>query len=211
MPVRLTLVLALATALLVSACGGGEEESRAVPAAAKSEAACPAEWRAGWQELADRIAAPVYCPGWIPQPLTGELDGQWNNIYSVDESDRSYLLGFTWYEVGSGEVHVNLRGYPESTEIPTCRETTTSGGKTRRKNVPCFTDSQGSKRIAGFDVTVYTRNRGADQWHVLYAWEEDGALYTLSQHVAPPTPYARVISNLERMLRSLVRVEPQTA
>jgi hypothetical protein len=210
MPVRLTLMLALAIALLVPACGG-EEESRARPVAVKSEAACPAEWRAGWQELADRIAAPVYCPGWIPQPLTGELDGQWNNIYSVDESDRSYLVGFTWYEVGSGEVHVNLRGYPEATDIPTCKETTTSAGKTRRKNVPCFADAQGSKRIGDFDVTVYTRNRGADQWHVLYAWEEDGALYTVSQHVASPTPYARVISNLERMVRSLVRVEPKTA
>jgi hypothetical protein len=210
MPVRLTVLLVSVIVLLLPACAEGEE-SRARPVAAKTEPACPPEWRAGWQELANRIAAPVYCPSWLPQPLTGELDGQWNNIYSVDESDRSYLLGFTWYEVGSGEVHVNLRGYPESTEIPTCRETTTSAGKTRRKDVPCFTDAQGSKPIAGFDVTVYTRNRGADQWHVLYAWEADGGLYTLSQHVASPTPYARVISNLERMIRSLVRVEPQTA
>jgi hypothetical protein len=58
-------------------------------------------------------------------------------------------------------------------------------------------------------VTVYTRNRGADQWHVLYAWEREGSLYALSEHVAEPLSYAQVVKNLDRMLRGLVLITPQ--
>ena len=58
-----------------------------------SGAACPDEWKPGWQELADRIEAPVYCPSWLPAPLTGELDGDWHSTQSI-KRDRSYLMGF---------------------------------------------------------------------------------------------------------------------
>jgi hypothetical protein len=209
----LTLAAALSvalSALVSSACSGGGEAKSAASPAEPAKKLCPAAWKPGWQELADRIQAPVYCPSWMPDPLTGELDGDWNNIYSVDE-DGSYLAGFTWYEVQSGEVHVNLRGQPGNSEIPTCQDVRTTAGKTTRKNVPCFTDSQGTKKVGPHEVTVYTRNRGADQWHVLYAWERDGSLYALSEHVAEPLSYAQVVKNLDRMLRGLVLITPQAA
>lgn len=199
-------VAACVLAVAASACGGEQAESAAGPAA-PAKPVCPAAWEPGWQALADRIQAPVYCPSWMPDPLTGELDGQWNNIYSVDP-DRSYLAGFTWYEVASGEVHVNLRGYPGTTEIPTCQDVTTVAGKTKRQNVSCFSDPQGTKRIGPFEVTVYTRNRGADQWHILYAWHHDDSLYALSEHIAEPLTYAQVVRNMQRMLRGLVLIEP---
>jgi hypothetical protein len=210
--VTLALVVAVSLAALAASACGGEDAGSAMPAqqAAPAEPVCPPPWKPGWQELADRIQAPVYCPSWMPDPLTGELDGQWNNIYSVDP-DRSYLAGFTWYEVQSGEVHVNLRGYPGTTEIPMCSDVNTVAGKTKRRNVPCFSDSQGTERIGGFDVTVYTRNRGADQWHILYAWELEGSLYTLSEHIAEPLTYAQVVQNMKRMMRGLVLVEPTTS
>lgn len=201
------MLVALVSVLVATACGGDEAESAAKPAA-PAKAVCRAAWKPGWQELANRIQAPVYCPSWMPDPLTGELDGEWNNIYSVGKAG-DYLAGFTWYEQHSGEVHVNLRGQPGSTEIPACEDVQTVAGKTTRKQVPCFADPQGTKKVGPYEVDVYTRNRGADQWHVLYAWERDGALYALSEHVAEPLTYAQVVKNLDRMLRGLVLITPQ--
>jgi hypothetical protein len=192
----------------VSAACGGDDARSAASSATPAKAVCPPAWKPGWQELANRIQASVYCPSWMPDPLTGELDGDWNNIYSVD-ADGSYLAGFTWYEVQSGEVHVNLRGQPGNSEIPTCQDVRTTAGKTTRKNVPCFADPQGTKKVGPYEVTVYTRNRGADQWHVLYAWEQEGSLYALSEHVAEPLSYSQVVKNLDRMLRGLVLIAPQ--
>jgi hypothetical protein len=190
------LVVALACGLGVGCSGDDVKE----PAASASSAAprCPAAWRAGWQRLADRIDAAVYCPSWLPDPLTGEIDGRWNNIHSVGD-DGSYLLGFTWYEVPSGEIHVNLRGYPRTVRIPIC------DGK-----LPCFSDRGPTKRLAGTRVTVYTANRGADRWHVLYAWTNGGSLYTLSEHVAPPLSYGQVVRNLDRMFRALELIGPSS-
>ena len=48
---------------------------------------------------------------------------------------------------------------------------------------------------------MYTVNQGADSWHVLFAWRRGGSLYTLSEHVAPPLTFSKVVANLERMLR----------
>lgn len=167
----------------------------------------------GWQKLADRIQAPVYCPGWVPNPLTAQIGGPWNNINSVDP-DRSYLIGFVWQENALGgnvqEVHVNLRGYPGSTRIPTCQDVTTVDGVTHRKNIPCFQDPRGHVRSAnGIAARMYTANHGADSWHVLLAWKRGGSLYTLSEHVAQPFTYRQVVRNLERMLDQLVLVRPR--
>ena len=77
-------------------------------------------------------------PAWLPDPLKGQIGGQWNNINSVS-ADRSYLESFVWQETGGGaaggELHVNLRAYPGRTTIPTCR----TGGADSR-NVPCYAD-----------------------------------------------------------------------
>ena len=198
------LIFLLPLALLAAACGGTTDAAPREPQAARS---CPAAWQPGWQRLADRIEASVYCPSWMPDPLTGEIDGPWNNIDSVDP-DRSYLIGFVWQERGE-EIHVNLRGYPGVTAIPTCRTIELVGGKKREGTVPCFADKRETKRIAGTDVDVFTVNQDADQWHVLYAWRRDGSLYTLSQHIAPPMTFPMVLRTLDRMMRSLVLVEPR--
>jgi hypothetical protein len=172
---------------------------------------CTGAVRSGWQQLANRTDAPVFCPAWLPDPFTGTLhDGRWNTIYSVG-SDRSYLMGFIWLEPGSGELHVNLRGYPGRTRVPTCIDTEITGGKTTRTKVPCFDDSQGTHKIGGRTVTVYTRNRDADLWHVLYAWHYRGGLYTASEHVTAPLTYAKVVANLDRIVRGLTVVQPNAS
>ncbi len=193
-------------ALALAGCGGASSEAIAPTSNAASPRACPKVWQASWQRLANRIHAPVYCPSWLPDPLTGEIGGRWNNIDSVSP-DRSYLIGFVWQELGQ-EIHINLRGYPGVTKVPTCRSVDLVGGKTVEKKVPCFADSRGQKTIGGVRVTEYTVNQDADQWHVLYAWTLGGNLYTLSQHVAPPLTFPKVVQYLNRMMRSLVLVRP---
>jgi hypothetical protein len=196
--VKKTLLLIPLLALALGA-------SAAAPAE-PAKAACPKTWAASWQRLADRIHAPVYCPAYLPDPLTGQIGGRWNNIDSVDK-DRSYLIGFVWQELGQ-EIHVNLRGYPGVTKVPTCRNVELVGGKKHVSSVPCFADSRGQKTVAGLRVTEYTVNQDADQWHILYAWRYRGSLYTVSQHVAPPLTFPRVVQSLNRIMGSLVLVRP---
>jgi hypothetical protein len=167
-----------------------------------------ASWQAGWQKLANKVRADVYCPSWVPDPLTGQIGGRWNNIDSVSQ-DRSYLIGFVWQEIGQ-EIHINLRGYPGVTKIPTCRNVELVGGKKHVSFIPCFADSRGAKTVAGFRVTTYTVNQDADQWHILYAWRHKGSLYTLSEHIAPPYTLPRIVQNMNRMMSSLVLVQPAT-
>jgi hypothetical protein len=197
----LLIALLAALALFASGCSSGEKTVRAA-APAKPRCAHPA----GWQKLANRIKAPVYCPGWLPDPLTSQIGGRWNNIDAVDP-DRSYLESFVWQETGmgagGGELHVNLRGFPGRTAIPKC----TRGGKAKGR-IPCFSDPHGRVRASGIDATMYTVNQDADQWHVLLAWHAHGGLYTVSEHVAPPLTFAHVVAYLKRELRSLVLIEP---
>src|SRR4051794_40316721 len=203
----LILVCLAAFALLAAGCSGTEPQASAVAAAKPAKAVCA--YRAGWQRLANRIDAPVYCPGWLPDPLVPQLNGRWNNIYAVDR-DRSYLVSFVWQETGGGaaggELHVNLRGYPGRTAIPKC----TRGGKDTRP-IPCFSDARGPVRANGIAATMYPVNQAADQWPVLLAWRHRGSLYTLSEHLAPPLTYRKLVAYLKRELRSLVLVEPSRA
>ena len=195
---RVTGVLPLiAVALALAGCGEG---GSGAGAAVKAKQSCP--HAAGWQRLANQVRAPVYCPRWMPDPLDGVIGGRWNNIRSVSR-DRSYLIGFIWFERGSGELHVNLRGYPGKTAVPRCPGAVGSG------TIPCFADPHGRFRIHSIDATVYTVNQGADQWHVLLAWRHRGSLYALSQHVAAPLTYEHVVADLKRMLRDLVIVTPK--
>jgi hypothetical protein len=190
----------LAAAVLVLA-GCGSDES----ANASAQVKCPAP--AGFQKLANRIAAPVYCPGWLPDPLDGVIGSRWNNIDEVDR-DRSYLLSWVWQETGpgaaGGELHVNLRGYPGRTAIPKC----VNADSKKRELIPCFSDPGGKVRIGSITATVYNVNQDADQWHVLYAWRHRGSLYTASEHVAPPLTYRKVRRYLNRIVRNLVLVRP---
>ena len=192
----LTSFLAVALTLASAGAAGG-----------KVPASCPKAWQPGWQKLANGIDADVYCPSWLPDPLTGQIGGRWNNIHSVSQ-DRSYLISFVWQEKAE-EIHINLRGYPGVTRIPVCRSIDLVGGTKRVRSIPCFADSRGEKTIAGFRVTMYAVNQDADQWHLLYAWRHKDSLYTLSEHIAPPYTFPRIVQNLNRMMRSLVLVGPR--
>lgn len=195
-------ILALA-AFVLAGCGASKDS--AVNASTKLR--CPPRAAAGWQKLANRIHAPVFCPAWIPDPLDGVIGSQWNNINEVSR-DRSYLMSWVWQETGpgaaGGEKHVNLRGYPGRTRIPKCVDADSK----QRKLIPCFADPGGTVRGGGLKATVFNVNQDADQWHVLYAWRFGGSLYTVSEHVAPPFGYSKVRQNLDRMLRNLVVVRP---
>ena len=210
-------ILAAVLAILASGCGDTASSSKAAPRKLSAEQAhvCPAAWRPGWQKLANRIHAAVYCPSWVPSPLTGQIAGQvsfgGSGGYSLSVSpDRSYLASLAWAEPQSGEVHVNLRGYPGRAKVPTCIYEDYNAGKLYKKPVPCFADARGSVSERGIKATVYTVNQDADLWHVLYAWHFRGGLYTLSEHVALPLTYKKVVANLHHMLRTLVVVEPAT-
>ena len=206
------LLLGSALVVVLAGCGGHSEAEKASAAAVRAPG-CPKAWLVTWQRLANRIHAPVYCPSWLPDPLTGQIGGQWSNIDSVSR-DRSYLESFVWQETGGGaaggELHVNLRGYPGRTRIPTCMDVRfVTKTKVVRTKVPCFADARATKTIAGKKISEYTVNQDADQWHVLYAWRDHGSLYTVSEHVAPPLNYGKVVQYLDRITRSLVRIEPR--
>jgi hypothetical protein len=205
--VKRGLVL-LSLAVAAAGCSSAGADRSASPAARSP--VCPAAWRPGWQALANRIRAPVYCPTWLPRPLTGRIGGGWTDIDSVDR-DRSYLISFLYHEPDGGDVHVNFRGYPGRTEIPRCDDVQLNGTKARRTKVPCFSDPRGSLRANGVAATLYTVNQDADMWHILYAWKHEGSLYAVSEHVAPPLSYRVVRGNLDRLLRGLVLIGPRGA
>jgi hypothetical protein len=192
----------LACALAAGGCSADKK------AAARSDRGCPPAWKSGWQKLANRIGAPVYCPAWMPNPLDAKIGGEWDNGVSV-KPDRSYLVSFLWHESQSGDVHVNFRGYPGKTAIPTCEKLDTVNGRARRSRIPCFADAIDRHRVAGEAVTVYAVNQDADQWHILYAWRHAGSLYAVSEHVIRPLNYRKVRRNLDRLVRGLTLLKPK--
>ncbi len=196
----------LTSVLVLAGCGSGSMPPR-VSDHGNGSVACSSKTLVGWERLANRISAPVYCPTWMPDPLDGAIGSRWNNIDEVSR-DRSYLMSWVWQETGpgaaGGELHVNLRGYPGRTRIPKCENADSKG----RELIPCFSDPAGTVRAAGLTATVFNVNQDADQWHVLYAWRHEGSLYTVSEHVAPPLSYPKVRRYLDRILRGLVLVQP---
>src|SRR6185312_14607881 len=132
---------------LVTAGCGSKYVAQAAP---KVAAKCPTAWAAGWQKLANRVAASVYCPSWMPPPLDGQIGGSWFNGEFVSPA-RAYLVSFVWQETGPGgtEVHINFRGYPGQTRIPTCEDTVVAGKKILHPKLPCFSDARGTKRAPG--------------------------------------------------------------
>ena len=145
----------------------------------------------------------------MPNPLDAQIGGDFQDIYSVDK-DRSYLVSFLSHgDFGSGDVHVNFRGYPGRTTIPKCRTIALEGKKTLHGMTPCFADPSGTEKAGGITATVYRVNQDADQWHVLLAWRYNNSLYSVSEHVIPPYTYRQVVQNLQTLLKSLVLVRPQ--
>jgi hypothetical protein len=209
---RLLLIIALVVVTVgLSACGGGSGGRATDATTTAAPKACPKAWAADWQRLANDVGVAVYCPGWMPYPLDAKIDGTYRNGRWVDKKDKSYLVSFLWVDSDAGisrEVHVNLRGYPGRTTVPTCESVLTVQGKTVRTRMPCFTDVRERRTIGDINATVYSVNQGIDAWHVLYAWPKDGSLYTISEHVVAPYTYKDVVRNLDRMARRLVLVEP---
>ena len=155
-------LLALAVVAPLSACGS-QSASGQPPAASQPPAAvCPSDWAAGWQRLANRAGAPVYCPAWVPSPLSGQIGGQYPGQGSRSvtvNNDGSYLVSLIWSDA-SGEVHVNFGGYLHSTAVPRCDDVETTNGTSVRTKVPCFSDPSGTYRVHGVTATLYTVNRG---------------------------------------------------
>jgi hypothetical protein len=195
---------------LIVASAAGLALVAAAPATPAAKAACPAVWLAGWQALANKVQGPVYCPRWMPNPLDAKIGGQYIDINSVNK-DRSYLISFLEHgDAGSGDVHVNFRGYPGRTAIPRCTTVIPNGKKTIRGVTPCFADPIGVRTAPGIRATAYRVNQDADQWHILRAWKHNGSLYTVSEHVIKPYDSAtKVLGNLTRLLHGLVLVQPQ--
>ena len=197
-------LLVAVMALAVSGCGGGAD------AATTPRPHCPKTLESGWKKLAGKVGADVYCPAWLPAPLIGQVyggpvGGADNAVLSISK-DSSYLASWIWVEAQTGEVHVNLRGYPGTTKMPTCVVSDAGSGK--QHTVPCFADPHGTVTIKGITATLYSVNQGADQWHIAYVWRHNGSLYTVSQHVAAPLTYDDVNADLKRILAHLVLVEP---
>jgi hypothetical protein len=189
----------LAASLALAGCGAAAKGAGPRPAAAKAATPCPAAWKAGWQRLANQIHASVYCPSWMPNPLDGLIGGTWDDGRSVDKQG-GYLVGFIDQENGT-EVHVNFHRWP-GTKMPLCRDLES------KRLIACYSDPGGRLKANGIDATLYTVSRDADQWHLAYLWRHDGATYVVSEHVAPPFSYARVKTNVARLLRSLALVRP---
>ena len=191
--------------LLSAGCGGSAHSSQTTTTTTAAERATCA-FPGAWQRLADRIDADVYCPGWLPQSLTDQIGGPSNNINAVSK-DRSYLESFIWQDTdgpGGGALHVNLRGYPGRTTIPTCQNFNGNG------TTPCFADPAGTLSENGIQATLYTVNQDADAWHLLYLWHHNNSLYTLSEHLSPPLDYRKLMSYLKHELGTLVLVHPST-
>ena len=96
-----------------------------------------------------------------------------------------------------------LRGYPGRTVIPTCL-----GGMKGTTRLPCFAGANGEVSANGIHATLYTVNQEADAWHILLLWRHKGGLYTVSEHLAPPLNYTKVVAYLKRELASLVLIAP---
>ena len=190
--------------LVVAGCGTSKQAATTTTTAAPAKPSCA--YPAGWRALANRIGADVYCPGWLPDPLTSQIGGRANNIDAVGK-DRSYLESFIWQDTDtpniSGEVHVILRGYADRTAIPKCL-----GGLNDKTWIPCFAGPRGHVASNGIKATVFTVNQDADAWHLLLAWHHRGGLYTLSEHLAPPLTFKKVMAYLKQELDSLVLVSP---
>jgi hypothetical protein len=182
--------------LLLAACGNSAQPA----ARASSGSRCPAAWQPGWEKLALEIDAPVYCPGWMPNPLDGRIGGGWNGLRLVDKHG-GFLVSFIYQETGSGEVHVNFHRWP-STRMPRCRAESSS------RMIPCYSEPAGAERANGIEARLHTVSRDADQWHLSYLRRHGGATYVVSEHVAPPYTFKQVKRNVTRILRSLVLVRP---
>ena len=74
---------------------------------------------------------------------------------------------------------------------------------------PCFASPHGDYSANGISATMYRVNQEADQGHVALVWLRQGSLSSLSEHVAAPLTFSKVVTLLKQQLRSLVVVRPR--
>ena len=81
-------------------------------------------------------------------------------------------------------------------------------GARRHTPTPCFAGPHGQVSANGIKTTLYTVNQDADEWHLLLLWRHHGGLYTLSEHLAPPLDYRKVVVYLKQELGSSCSSHP---
>ena len=194
----LNCLVALVALLAACGCGGGSDAagSSAAPSAGQAPAGCPTAWVAGWQRFTDRVRSIVYCPSYVPPPITAEIGGQWN---TAKAPGRSWQLGFAWLEHDQLE-HLVFEGYPASRWPPICP------GKPRR---PCFAHVVGKQTINGFQVTWYDHNQASHWHHLAAAFAANGRQYVVSMHVIDPYGTEQKVRDaLTRTIQGLVPLTP---
>ena len=133
-------------------CGGSGTPKRAGSAeeVAARASHCTGAVRASWQQLANRIHAPVYCPSWLPDPFTGKLDaGAGTTIDSVVEGPQlpdGLRLASRPAAASSTSTCAATPGGRR------CRPATTPrspAARRRARRCRASTTAQGTKRIGG--------------------------------------------------------------
>ncbi len=189
------LALPLAIAILGFGCGDDGPPAAGAPSSrSPAVATCPAAWADDWQAWAERIGAKVFCPSFLPSPITGEIDGRWN---TAKAPGKVWQLGYAWLE-HDDLVHVVFEGYPDKRWPPDC------------EGVPCFADKVGTERIGSHEVTWYDRNEASHSGHVAAVFHDSGYVYVVSMHVYRPYDSRQQVTGLvRRMVAGLVPLEPR--
>ena len=154
--------------------------------------------RPGWQKLANRIAAAVVLPGLAARsarPRRSAAAGT-TSTRSAATAATSRASSGRRREVGrqrgrrrAARQPARLSGCDGDPDLPE------GGGD----NTPTRASRTRAATYAanGIEATLYTVNQDADQWHLLLAWHHSGSLYTLSEHLAPPLNYRKLVRYLQ--------------
>jgi len=194
------LIAAIVVALAAPACSGGDDASTTAPSseppastAPATPAECPSAIASGWQRWANRVDETVYCPTFMPSPVTAEIGGQWNTAIAPG---RSWQLGFTWLE-HDDLVHIVFEAVPRTRWPISC------------EGVPCFDDRTGTERIGDHEVTWYDRNEASHSGHIAAVFRSGGMVQIVSMHVYQPHADPNDVEQLVReMVAGLVPVTP---
>jgi hypothetical protein len=135
----------------------------------------------------------IYCPTFLPTPITGEIGGQWN---TAQQPGRAWQLGYAWLEHDE-LVHVVFEGYPGRAWPVDC------------EGVPCFAHIVGRQRIGPFQVTWYDHNQASHTGHIAAVFRANGNVYVVSMHIAAPAaPESKTKALVARMVAGLVPITP---
>ncbi|HEY3763960.1 MAG TPA: hypothetical protein VGL44_02280 [Gaiellales bacterium] len=138
---------------------------------------------------------PVWCPGWMPDPIDAIIHGQWN---TAQVEQRQWQLGYAWLEEGQ-LVHVIFEGYPPGTFPPKC------------EGVLCFGGEEAdTTTIAGKVVHWYDHNHASHTGHIAAIFQSNGNTYVASIHVISPISTKAIAKrDLAHMIRSSSLLKPQ--